>query len=425
MRFLFCSLESPGHLYPAIGIAERLRGRGHQVAFLTAVESAPLLSARGLQRLPPPRAPAGPAFRVGQWWQLEPIAAQVRHIESALRRFPADALVGQALTLGPLIVAEKRRLPVGVIGLGTYLFPSGQEPGPARERRGLGAFKAWRHREMIGFLNPARELFGLPAWEGDCAETPLLGDLFLVRSVPELEPEVDWLPARVHLVGSCLWEPEGTDPDLDRWLDEAAGCGVPLVYVQHGRFFYVPGFWPALVGALDGLGWRVAASMGRWEGHPGSPPEGFFVVRPHLPQGRVLRRAQAVVASGNSTAVLGALAAGVPSLLIPAGGEQPDLAALGKQAGVARTLSPEEATPGRIREELTILLEDPRYRQRAARYREAFARVDGSARAADLLEILARTGKPLLREEKPAHSHGARERGRWVRRVVRQRRARE
>jgi UDP:flavonoid glycosyltransferase YjiC (YdhE family) len=95
--------------------------------------------------------------------------------------------------------------------------------------------------------------------------------------------------------------------------------------------------------------------------------------------------------------VLGALAAGVPSLLIPGGGEQPDVAALCGSAGVARMLLPEEATPERIHSEVRTLLAAVGYRENARRYQAAFAGLDGSERAADLLETLARTRRPVLR----------------------------
>ncbi len=391
MRFLLCSLDSLGFLYPMMGIARALERRGHETAFVADETLDGLLAEHGLRRIPR-GAKDGTSFRVREWVGSFPIAIQVKHVEHALASFPADALVGQSLTLGPLLAAERRRLPVAVMGFCTYLWPTG-DPYPGGDRE-IEERLAWRHGETIRWWNKARDLFHLPHYKGTCEETPLLGDLFLVRSVPELEPRADSLPERAHLVGSCLWEPEEVEPELEGWLAETARSGLPLVYVQHGRTFHVPGFWAQLVEALGDKGCRVAASAERMDQEPGALPANFFV-RPSVPQRRVLRQAAAVVASANTTAFLGALEAGAPSLLIPAGGEQPDVATLGRRLGCARVLKPEQVTPEVLRAELDRLLAGG-CRDQARRCSAALTRVDSFERVADLLEALAERRQPIL-----------------------------
>jgi UDP:flavonoid glycosyltransferase YjiC (YdhE family) len=396
MRFLFCSLESPGFVYPAMGLASALRSRGHEVAFVADLETALLLARQGLRRLPR-GSQDGRSFKVSKWFQPFAVAIQVKHIEYALAEFPADVLVGQCLTLGPFLVAERRGLPIAVQGLCTYLWPISDEPTASQDSLELEKRRIWRHDDTLKCLAQARALFHLPPWQGrSCRESPLLGDLFMVRSVPELEVDFPSLPERAHLVGSCLWEPDDADPELDAWLEETERSGLPLVYVQHGRFFHVPSFWRQLVEVLGKMSCRVVASVGRLDSELGAVPESFFI-RSHIPQGRILRSACAVIASANSTAVLGALSAGVPSLLIPAGGEQPDVAELCEKAGVARMLLPDDAVPERIGEALGHLLIDDRYRKRASFYRSTFARIDGFEVAVKLLETLAETRRPVLR----------------------------
>ncbi|HWM94932.1 MAG TPA: nucleotide disphospho-sugar-binding domain-containing protein [Thermoanaerobaculia bacterium] len=395
MRFLFCSLDSPGFLFSAIGLASVLVRRGHEVAFVSDLETSSLLTRQGLRRLQR-GAQDGHSFRVADWARPLAVAIQVKHIEHALTEFSADVMVGQCLTLGPLLVAERRQLPVAVQGLCTYLWPTTDEPAPGREGSELESRRAWRHGDLLKWLNEARARFRLPPWQGSCRDSPFLGDLFLLRSVPELQTDCASLPERVHLVGDCLWEPDESDPELETWLKETESPASPLIYVQHGRFFHVPSFWGQLVETFRRMNCRVVASVGRLDGELGALPGSFFV-RPHISQGRVLRSARAVVASANSTAVLGALSAGIPSLLIPAGGEQPDVAEFCEKAGVARTLAPEDTAPERIGEALDRLLTDDRYRERACFYRSAFARVNGFEIAADLLETLAEARQPMVR----------------------------
>lgn len=395
MKFLFCSLESPGYLYPAIGLARNLAQRGHEAVFASDIQTAGVLANAGLRRIQRGE-PEGSSFLVGHWATPSYVAIQVKHIENALRDFEADVLVGQSLTLGPLIVGERRKLPVGLLGFCTYLWPIVGSAGTDRGRARDEARLTWRHQSMLEWMNKARRLFRLPPFPENLSDSPLLGDLFLVRSIPELETDFQFFPERTHLVGSCLWEPDLRDPDLDGWL---ADCGVakkPLVYVQHGRHFQKPGFWPKITQAMGGDSFHVAASVGRLDSKVGDIPRNFFV-RPNVPQGRVLPRADVVVASANTTAVLGALTAGLPLLLIPLGGEQLDVAELCESSGVAKILDPQHVSAESIRAAVQELLADQRYRQRAGHYAAALAKVDSFAIAADLFEELAATRKPVLR----------------------------
>ncbi|HEY3571449.1 MAG TPA: nucleotide disphospho-sugar-binding domain-containing protein [Thermoanaerobaculia bacterium] len=402
MKFLFCSLDSPGYLYPSIGFASVLASRGHEVTFVADITSIARLSGCHFQRLP--RGPQdGSSFKVAKWFDPRQIAIQVKHIEYALQKFEAEVLIGQSLTLGPLLVSERLGIPVALLGFCTYLFPTSDLLMQNQNRSEPEKRLALRYEEMMDWLNKARALFRLPKQNGNCRETPLLGDLFLLRSVPELEPNPHDLPDRVHLVGSCLWDTEEPDSDLQAWLDATTESGYPLIYVQHGRLFHIPSFWPQLLDAFGKTDFRVAASIGRMDSEIGAIPENFFV-RPHIPQAPVLRSARAVVTTANSTAVLGALSYGVPSLLLPGGGEQPDVAALAERRGVARTLYSEEATPKRICEELNILLDYPGYRERADHYSSCFSAIRGFEKAADLVEILGKTRKPVLRSSCPAFS---------------------
>jgi UDP:flavonoid glycosyltransferase YjiC (YdhE family) len=375
MRLLFCPLATPGFLYPAIGLALSLRARGHDVAFATDVSSASLLAPIGLQRLPRGH-PDGPSFEVRTWHHPLSIALQLKHVESALETFPADLLVTSQLALGPLLVRERRHLPVAVQGLCTYLWPTADDPNsqiPVAQRQR----RAWRLRDMLGHLARARAIMQLPE-PGEPG-----------ANIPELEGPEHLLPPGVHLVGDGLWEPDLADPELDRWLDEGTRPGFPVVYVQHGRSFSTPGFWTQFRDALADCPVRVAGSVGRMDDPPPNPiPEGFLL-RSHLPQARVLAHAAAVVASANSTAVLGALSHGVPLLLIPGGGEQVDVAERCAGAGVAITVSPETLTASALTAAIHQLLDRPAYRDRARLLAAAFQAKREENRALALVESLA------------------------------------
>jgi UDP:flavonoid glycosyltransferase YjiC (YdhE family) len=218
-----------------------------------------------------------------------------------------------------------------------------------------------------------------------------MGNLLMLRSIPELEGDISHLPHQVHLVGACLPGDEPCLPELETWLQGAAANNEPVIYVHHGRLFDRPHFWSQLVQALAAIKIRIVADVSRMDCSVGALPQNFFAGS-YLPQSRILRYAKVVIATPTTTPVLGSLSAGIPSLLIyGAGGEQPTLAQRCKDAGVARTLLSAEASPGRIYAELLALLKDGAVSQAARHMARAFSRAAKTDYATELLERLALT----------------------------------
>lgn len=381
MRFLFCSLASHGFVYPAIGIAQVLQRQGHEVALVTGPAFSETIDQAGLERIPFGQWD-DQSFQVAQWAHPIAGAIQIKHIKYAVDRFAPDVLVGHPLTIGPLVARDLFSLPVAVLGLATYLWPFSndfEEPRSEGARR-----RIWRHQEMVEYYNQLRQQSRLPVIEQSPATSPLLGDLFLLQSVPELQDHREELPDKVHLVGSCLWDPPQCDPELEAWLAEALASHEPILYVQHGSAFKYPSFLPTLLHALKDWPIRVAVSVGRMRSNAPATLRNFFI-RDHVSQGFVLRHAQAVVASGNTTVVLGAITHGLPSLLMPTGGEQHDLSTLCQQAGVSLCLSPDEVISYRLKEALQKVLTDSHIALASRSLQCAFQSYGGSERAAEIL----------------------------------------
>ena len=392
MRFLLCSLSGQGFISSTIGLGVGLTRKGHEVKVVTDLSCEKQLSGQGLERIP--RGPKdGPSFQTHLWGQPASIAIQVKHLEFAIKSFQPDMLVGQQLTIGALFAAERLHVPVALLGFCTYLWPRQKDP----EARGDNSLREWRYTNDILTHTQLRPAFGLPVPSSGLRISSLLGNLFLVRSIPELEGDISNLPDQVHLAGPCLWESEDQDPELDDWQDECRESGTPLIYVHQGRFFDRPHFWPKVVETFGNSEIRVIACTGSMDCPVGELPPNFLV-RKQLLQGKVLGQATAMIASANTTAVLGSLTVGVPGLLIPAGGEQPDVAERCVHAGVARSLDPAEVTPERLRLELLRLAEDKRIRIRSGELAIQFSRANNFDAAISLLENLG-AGCPILRSE--------------------------
>jgi MGT family glycosyltransferase len=114
-------------------------------------------------------------------------------------------------------------------------------------------------------------------------------------------------------------------------------------------------------------------------------------IEEYMPQSQVLPHCDAVVSHGGSGSVLGALAHGLPSVLLPMGADQPLNAARCEELGVARVLDAVRATPEAIRESVSIVLSGPSYRVAAELLRDEIARLPEPAQAVTLIERLAET----------------------------------
>jgi UDP:flavonoid glycosyltransferase YjiC (YdhE family) len=115
----------------------------------------------------------------------------------------------------------------------------------------------------------------------------------------------------------------------------------------------------------------------------------------HITQGQVLPYARAVISSGHTTSVLGALTHGLPSLLLPNGSGTEEIAGNCERAGAAICMAPETVNAESLRKAVKELLENSKLRQKALALKQAFNQVNGCEHAAELLEGLATT--PALR----------------------------
>lgn len=122
----------------------------------------------------------------------------------------------------------------------------------------------------------------------------------------------------------------------------------PLVYLTLGTTFGTAELLTTAVAGLSGLGADVVVALGRVP--PASLPRvpDGVTVRVWVPQAAVLARADLVVHHGGSGTTLGALAAGVPQLVLPQGADQFANAAALVTAGAAASLAPAEVTADAI-----------------------------------------------------------------------------
>jgi UDP:flavonoid glycosyltransferase YjiC (YdhE family) len=378
-------LINPGYLYPATALALELHRRGHEATLLSTAGAAAAARAEGLDVRDVDTLPEPGAFEVSRWFRTG--AAQYRAVLQLARAQRPDVLVTSVLCQGALLAAETLDLPVVVLGLTCHLWTFGAV-NAAEEAD--DADRDWRLEQSLALLDTARQEAGLPARTPATGTLPLLGQAFLLRGHPSLEPQGAVLPEQVRHVGPLWWEPPADPEQLERAEEFLARSDRPLAYVHLGRTFGGTTLWPWIDAAFAGTGYRAVVELGRTEERRAEEHRtvsGADVLPVRLPwMSALLDRAHLVVANGTSAPVLGALLHDRPLLLRPNGGEQRVLASAAVRAGVAAELPASAADlehpAGPVRETLA----DPVLRSRVRQLGEALRQSKSAALAAQAVE---------------------------------------
>jgi MGT family glycosyltransferase len=207
---------------------------------------------------------------------------------------------------------------------------------------------------------------------------------------PSLREPAFPLPPAAHSIRLDAAGGAGDGDPLASWAARRAGA--PLVYLTLGTVFNLESgdlFSRALAGLRD-LPVDLVVTVGRQldPEELGPQPANVHLAR-YIPQSSLLPRCDLVVSHGGSGSVLGALAHGLPMVLLPIGADQPRNAARCAELGIARVLDAVAATPEHVAEAVSAALADPGARRAAERMRDELAALPGPAHAVHLLERLA------------------------------------
>jgi len=134
-------------------------------------------------------------------------------------------------------------------------------------------------------------------------------------------------------------------------------------------------------------------SLGKVEGSP--------ILVEFAPQLELLQRAALCITHAGLNTALECLSQGVPMVAIPLANDQPGVAARINWTGTGLFIPPEKLTPIRLRAAIEEVLSTPRYRENAQRLRSAIQARDGLAMAADVIEQVVTTKKPVIASGRP------------------------
>jgi MGT family glycosyltransferase len=164
--------------------------------------------------------------------------------------------------------------------------------------------------------------------------------------------------------------------------------GRPLIYASLGTMQNgSEAIFRTMAQACAGLNAQLVISLGG-----GLEPErlgtlaGNPIVVRYAPQLEIVKRAALVITHAGLNTVLESLAEGVPLVALPLGNDQPGVAARVKAHGAGEVIPQQKLTVKKLRNAVRSVLENGRYRDAAQWLKNAFRKVDGPARAADVIE---------------------------------------
>jgi UDP:flavonoid glycosyltransferase YjiC (YdhE family) len=388
MRILFTFAGGRGHFEPLQPIARATVTAGHTVVVAGQPAMIPVIEEAGFTAITTAGTTLSPTperlpllaldldredhdLREGFARHLARTRADA--ILALCRDWSPDVIVCDEVDFGAMIAAERLELPyavVLVIAAGSFV-----------------------RREVVGEpLAELRAAHGLPA---DPELAMLSRYLVLSPCPPSYRDPAFPLPATAHSLRPLT--PAAPAQPAPPWA--TALPGAPTLYFTLGTVFNVESgnLFERVFAGLRDLPINVLATVGG-ELDPalfGPQPDTIHITR-FVPQATVLPYCTATITHGGSGSVIGALAHGLPMVLFPMGADQPRNARRCVELGVAEVLDAVTATPDDVQRAVTRVLEEPRYRQRAAQLQAEALRLPPAADAVSLLERLAAERRPLV-----------------------------
>ena len=427
-RFFFSAVGAGGHVNPLLPIAAELVRRGHTVGFGTS---------RHLERKVAPNVTH--FFRLGvdlseestekprEWAKFNDLRGS-RRLTFALRNvlfplgertageileivpsFKPDVFVFDFMTFAASIVAEITGLPWATTtpvpgalqSRGAHPFGLALPYSDNRLRRSvLSLF--WPLANMNSSLrydrqfNRIRSGFGLPPVRNVFFNANLSRFLTLVLAPAEIEyPRRSW-PPTVHFVGPGMKKGSASG-DEPEWLKELPSSR-PLIYAtvgtspNRGHTSYLD----RLRRAIGGVDAHCVASCGTGMELPES--SGNFRLESWVSHPLIMPRARMVIHQGGSSTLFETLAYGKPALATPFEDGHDENAERLRWTGAGTVVNPYKVSVPRLRESIRAVLESRTMRERAMAFGRRLEKYDAGRTGATLLEQLARTGEPVLRQ---------------------------
>ncbi|MEM7231263.1 MAG: nucleotide disphospho-sugar-binding domain-containing protein [Planctomycetota bacterium] len=409
MHAILISMGTDGDVYPYLGLAVVLRGRGHRVTVLTHSNYESTAKSLGAEfRSIVSEEETAEFLQNPDVWH--PIKCGPTGAKWARKFFRPwyDALV-ETVTDDAVIVASPgvvsarilhdfRRVPLVSIVLQPWMIPSSIEPPllePFPLPRWFPMPLSWLYWRLVdaagdhlvgGEINSLRSSVGLRPvkrvfrwW---------LSPERVISFFPEAyaKPCADW-PPQMRLAGFPMFDGR-SDENLSSEVEDFLDAGDPPIAFTFGTgMLHAASLFRAAVEVCSNLSARAVLLTRHTDQIAATLPPNVLAV-PYAPFRALFPRCAAVVHHGGIGTVAKALASGTPQLITPFAFDQCDNAARLERLGVGRNLSRRDRSPRAMERALREVL-NPACRERAAQAAPTFADDSALERAAGWVEELA------------------------------------
>lgn len=384
MRVLFTTQPGHGHLQPMAPYAQALAAAGDEVRVATAPGFCPAVEALGLEAVP-----AGVDFTWERPTQRFPQLIEATAsgtMGEALREINFDHWVpAMSDDLGPVLEAWRPDLLVREAAEYAAVFLSQQHGIPC-------ANAAWG----AVATDPIWELNGLPLSvlreeyrrRARVLGLPLDADAYWAQELTLSSLPPSWIPDDLDAcppVHHFRMPPLDGGATGDGWPGRAESSR-PLVYATLGTVFgYDRELRSILLEAFSELDADVVMTVGRAADPARIAAPANVQIERYVPQSLILPAAAAVVSHAGLGTMIGAIAAGVPMVLIELGADHAVNATRAAEIGIATAFRRDAVDAASLRAAVDAILTDPLPRSRSVAVADEYARLPPPAAAVEVL----------------------------------------
>lgn len=420
-RIVFTTWGSFGDIHPYMALALALKQRGHDPVMATSEIYRDKITAEGLEffpvrpDLPPPDSQKaaemieklsdtlrGPAYLFNEVLIPHLHDTYTDTVEAVTSRGGADLLVSHQVPLTGRLAAEV----TGVKWISAVLAPmafasvfdpptppmfpfiqriTALHPAIASILVGIGKWS------MSFWTEPLQELradLGLPrvpnpVFEGQ--HSPLFVLALFSRVLSEIQHD---FPPNTVITGFPFYDRSdalgAVSPALERFMESG---DPPITFTLGSSLVWLAGdFYKLAVDAAGRLGKRAILLTGDKRNLPADRLPDSMAAFDYAPHHYVMQRSECIVHQGGIGTTAQALRSGKPMLIVPHGMDQPDNARRCVKLGVGRSLPVSHLTTTTLLDELSRLMDDSSYTERAAEIGATVRAEGGTETACDQIE---------------------------------------
>ena len=429
-----------GHVLPMVRIGAHLRALGHDVVLLTADRyrqaaqraglafeplhtDGPVDDLRGTERW---RKWLGPSvfrrYLLGRAAMcstfVTPLASQYLALEGVLARHSVDGVLVDLAFTGamPLLLANRRRPAVSVVGVGPMTLSSSDAPPFGMAWQPRAGRKYDRHNRLVhqlllggiqSELDKALGRCGAPPSPVSLTDWPQLADRLIQLTIPAFEYPRRDLPDSVEFVGPVLGDGAIDFDEFDppSWWPNVIDTRT-VVHVTQGTFDNAgldQLVGPCLAALADTDGLVVVATIGqRTDQNLRRPVPANAFISEWIPYSVLLQHVDIMITNGGYGGVHHALRYGVPVIVAGETSDKGEIGARVAYSGVGINLKRSRPRPTQIAEAVREI-------QSCSRYRIAAQQLSRDIAHTSALDTIARivtetTQRVVVEDEKYTQS---------------------